>query len=192
VKNPFEIFNQWYQKELSCSKLRIPSACCLSTIGEDGYPNSRFVSLKETKNDTFIITGPIHSRKGKEINNTPKVSITFWWTETERQVRVQGNAILISESEAEKYFLKRSQDSKIVSTVFEQGQEIKSISALKSRFNEAKIKFENQYIQKPIQWAGLSIDPIRIEFMEFKKTRLHERILFIKQEGIWEKIYLQP
>jgi len=192
MKNPLEIFSQWYQKELTHSKVSIPSACCLSTIGEDGYPNSRFISLKEIKDETFIITGSINSRKGKEINNTPKVSLTFWWAETERQVRIQGNAIIISEPEAEEYFLKRSQDSKVVSTVFKQGEEIKSIHELKTRFNKAKVKLENEYIQKPVQWAGLGINPIRIEFMEFKKTRLHERILFIKQDRIWRKVYLQP
>ena len=66
--NPIKKFKQWYNEEMTKSLARIPSACCLSTIGKDGYPNARFVSLKEIIDDKFVITGPLQSRKGKELN----------------------------------------------------------------------------------------------------------------------------
>jgi pyridoxamine 5'-phosphate oxidase len=61
---PIEIFNQWFNEELKLTTVRIPTACCLSTIGIDNYPNSRFVSLKGIIEDNFIVTGTITSRKG--------------------------------------------------------------------------------------------------------------------------------
>jgi len=192
MENPFEIFDDWYKKELEQSTVRIPSACCFSTIGEDGYPNSRFVSLKEVKHESFIITGPLSSRKGKEIKKISKASITFWWTETEKQVRIQGDARRLSELDAKDYFSKRSQDSKIVSTVFEQGKKIESLTELTERFKKGKRKFEKEAIEKPPLWSGFYIKPKRIEFMEFMTTRLHRRTLFTKQETEWEKFYLQP
>lgn len=192
MENPIKIFNDWYKMELEQSKVRIPSACCFSTIGEDGYPNSRFVSLKEVKDENFIITGPLNSRKGNDIKKTSKVSITFWWTETEKQIRIQGDAKKLSESDAEKYFSKRNQDSKIVSTVFDQGKEIENFKALEDHFEKGKVKFESIKIQKPILWSGFYIIPRRIEFMEFMKSRLHRRILFSRLKGKWEKTYLQP
>ncbi len=62
--SPIEIFKLWYQNEQELTKIRIPSACCLSTNGIDGFPNSRFVSLKDILDDKFIITGNLTSRKG--------------------------------------------------------------------------------------------------------------------------------
>ena len=90
--DPFLTFEEWYQEELNQTQVNIPSACCLSTNGLDGYPNARFVSLKEITNGAFVVTGPLNSRKGLEISQSSKVSLTFWWTLTERQVRIQGDA----------------------------------------------------------------------------------------------------
>lgn len=192
MKNPLELFNDWYQKELALSQVRIPSACCFSTIGEDGYPNSRFVSLKEIKNDCFVITGPLNSRKGYDVNHTPKVSLTFWWTATEKQIRVQGNAQKLSDSEAIAYFADRNYDSKIVSTVFNQGAEIQTLDELSQRFQEGKLNHQNKTISKPTEWSGFYIQPRRIELMEFKASRLHQRTLFVKSEERWQKTYLEP
>src|SRR5690606_31919825 len=108
---PIAYFNKWFQEELNLTKVRIPYACCLSTMGTDGYPNARFVSLKEVTESSFVVTGPIISRKGIEINTNNKVALTFWWTETERQVRIQGDATTISGKLADKYFAERSRDS---------------------------------------------------------------------------------
>src|SRR5215217_8011137 len=109
--NPFQLFKDWYGLELQLAKVRIPSACCLSTSGLDGYPNARFVSLKDVVDNTFIVTGPMSSRKGNEIDRSNKVALTFWWTETERQVRIQGEAKKISAQLADKYFFERSRNS---------------------------------------------------------------------------------
>ncbi len=192
MENPIIQFNTWYQEERSLSKVRIPSACCLSTIGQDGFPNSRFVSLKETQEEAFIITGTLNSRKGRELSAIPKASITFWWTETERQVRIQGIVRPISNEAADAYFFQRNQDSQIVSTIFNQGEDIESLQQLNLRFEKAKAELQDQNVNRPEQWSGFRIEPIRIEFMEFKATRLHERTLFTKQEGAWQKTFLQP
>lgn len=57
--NPIEIFTKWFDDEIKLTKVNIPSACCLSTIGMDNYPNARFVSLKGILEGSFIVTGNI-------------------------------------------------------------------------------------------------------------------------------------
>ncbi|MFT4662215.1 MAG: pyridoxamine 5'-phosphate oxidase [Glaciecola sp.] len=190
--NPLILFEKWFSEEKNLNKLKLPSACCLSTIGLDGYPNSRFVSLKEIANDSFVITGPLNSRKGNEIENCPKAALTFWWTSTERQIRIQGDVSKISKPNAEIYFEQRNRDSKIVSTVFEQGKKVQSIAHLQNDFDKQKKELENQEIKCPENWDGIYIKPIRIEFMEFKKSRLHERKLYQQVDNQWTKIILQP
>ena len=192
MKDPLEIFNEWYQEELDLSEADLPAACCFTTISKDGYPNSRFVSLKEVKDNSFIITGSLQSKKGEDLENNPKVSIAFWWTETKRQIRVQGIAKHISQSESEGYFSNRSSASKIVSTVFHQSKEIENYERVMRHFEEGKRLYQGQYISKPKHWYGLAIKPVSLEFMEFKNTRLHKRMLYTQKDSVWKHTYLQP
>jgi pyridoxamine 5'-phosphate oxidase len=190
--NPFKLFNNWYSQELQQSNVRIPSACCLSTIGLDGYPNARFVSLKEVKDEAFIFTGSFATRKGWELDNSNKVALTFWWTTTERQVRIQGDALRIPEPLAEKYFSERNREAQIVSLVSNQGQSIDNPKTLNQKFNDAEVLFKNKPILKPENWGGYSVNPLRIEFLEFKESRFHSRMLFTNINAKWEMQYLQP
>jgi len=190
--NPLLLFEKWFSEEKKLNNLNLPAACCLSTTGLDGYPNARFVSLKEIADDSFVITGPLNSRKGREIENSPKAALTFWWTASERQVRIQGDVSKIPKPNAKIYFDQRNRDSKIVSTVFEQGKEIQSIAHLQKHFEELKEELDSKEISRPENWGGIYIKPIRIEFMEFKKSRLHERKLYERVNNEWEMIILQP
>ena len=187
---PIEIFTEWFGEELKLSKTRIPTAVCLSTCGIDNYPNARFVSFKELIDNSFIITGPLNSRKGIEIENNNKVALTFWWTESERQVRIQGTATKISEQLANKYFKERNLNSQAVSFICEQGKEIYNLEQLEKKVLE-KVAGNNK-INRPKNWSGFSVKPIRIEFMEFKKTRFHDRKLYEFENGKWNLKQIQP
>lgn len=190
--NPIEIFIKWFDEELNLSKVSVPTACCFSTIGTDNYPNARFVSLKGVLEGNFIVTGTLTSRKGIEIRNSTKVALTFWWTETERQVRIQGNAKIISNKLADKYFGERNRDSQIVSIVSKQGQTLNDITELNEKYKEIEVALANQTLTRPENWGGYAIEPIRIEFLEFKTTRFHDRKLYQLTNGQWTKTDVQP
>jgi pyridoxamine 5'-phosphate oxidase len=190
--DPLEIFRNGYDEELSKSRVRLPSACCLGTIGLDGYPNSRFVSLKEVRGEDFIFTGPLNSGKGQELLKNPKVSLTFWWTETERQVRVQGVAVPLSNELADSYFKDRNKDAQVLAYVSEQGKPVDDLNGLADLFEARKQRFAGEEITRPAEWSGFSITPVRIEFMAFKESRFHIRELYYKEDGEWQSVYLQP
>ncbi len=189
---PIQLFNIWYQQELKLTTVSIPSACCLSTIGIDGFPNARIVSLKEVTDDGFIITSALNSNKGIEITRLNKVSLTFWWTETERQVRIQGLATQISNEKADQYFFERPRDSQLVSIASHQSQVIEDIKCLYDEFVTVDKQFENKLIPRPNDWGGYEIKPIRMEFFEFKPSRFHERQLYSLEDNNWVKKYIQP
>ncbi len=190
--NPIELFDKWYKEELNLSKVKIPTACCLSTIGTDGFPNARFVSLKEILHNKFVVTGPLTSRKGIEISKNNKVALTFWWTETERQVRVQGVASQIPEELADRYFAARDRDSQIVSSVSKQGMEIENPDKLVKKYYTAESEFLDQPIPRPANWGGYSVEPLRVEFLEFKATRFHDRKLYERIKSNWIVKQIQP
>lgn len=190
MKQPFQLFSEWFEEELTLTTASITTTVCLSTIGLDGFPNARFVSFKEIIDNSFIITGSLNSRKGFEIEKHNKVALTFWWPETERQIRVQGEASKITEQLADLYFYKRSAHSQAVSAICEQGNVVDDIKSLEEIvFKKA---LEETTIKRPKNWGGISIQPIRIEFMQFKKSRFHNRKLYEIENGIWSYKQLQP
>jgi len=197
---PIGLFNEWFAAEKALSTARIPEACCLSTIGADGFPNARFLALKEVRQGRFVITGPDRSRKGQEMRNDPKVALTFWWPHSERQVRVQGVASRISKSDADRYFSERGLDAQLISNSAKQGQRIadfdryeREMLADMSKFKEfLSSQSEDLRVHRPSDWGGFEIDPIRIEFLEFAPSRLHRRTLYEREGETWNRSYLEP
>ncbi len=189
---PIEIFNKWFDEELKLTKVNIPTACCLSTLGTDNYPNARFVSLKGIRENKFIVTGNITSRKGIEIESINNVALTFWWPETERQVRIQGNSKMLNKEYADEYFAGRNRDSQIVSIVSNQGQQLTDIELLNQKYHDIAKIYKDKPLPRPENWSGYSISPIRVEFLEFKSTRFHDRKLYQLANGHWTLINLQP
>ncbi|WP_242155961.1 pyridoxine/pyridoxamine 5'-phosphate oxidase [Aestuariivivens sediminis] len=190
MKNPIDIFNKWFFEEEKLTSVTIPTAVCLSTNGLDGFPNARVVSYKEISENNFIITGPLNSRKGMEIERSNKVALTFWWAETERQVRIQGLASKLSEELADKIFRSRDLNSQIVSSICKQGTEIDELQNLEAKILKRISK--KTCVSRPKEWGGYSIKPLRIEFMEFKKNRFHIRSLFELENGSWIIKQIQP
>jgi pyridoxamine 5'-phosphate oxidase len=190
--NPFDIFNQWFKLELESSPLDRVTACCMSTIGLDGYPNSRIVALKDYTNEHFIITGSIQSRKGTELNKNPKASLVFWWPVTGKQVRIQGDAGILLKEKSDYYFQQRPRNARIVSHISKQGELLPSRNHLLKKFQAFKRDYEGKEIPAPDHWSGFIIIPVRIEFFEFNEDRLHRRLLYTKENGLWQDQELQP
>ncbi|AQX84123.1 pyridoxal 5'-phosphate synthase [Elizabethkingia bruuniana] len=186
------LFNNGLEREMQVHKQKLPYACCLSTEGLDGFPNARFVSLKEIRNEEFVITGTLTSRKGEEINYNNKVALTFWWPETQQQVRIQGEARLISGSVLDSYFSERNRESQIVSVVSDQGKELHDLNELILKFDTVANNTEISKIRRPDNWGGYAIVPFRIEFLVFSESRFHDRTLYERKDQIWQKKKIQP
>ncbi|MDX8572113.1 pyridoxal 5'-phosphate synthase [Elizabethkingia sp. HX QKY] len=186
------LFNNGLEREMQVHKQKLSYACCLSTEGLDGFPNARFVSLKEIRNEEFVITGTLTSRKGEEINYNNKVALTFWWPETQQQVRIQGEARLISGSVLDSYFSERNRESQIVSVVSDQGKELHDLNELILKFDAVANNTEISEIRRPDNWGGYAIVPFRIEFLVFSESRFHDRTLYERKDQIWQKKKIQP
>lgn len=188
------LFQHYLDQEIQTRKQRLPYACCLSTIGLDGFPNARFVSLKEVRDGRFIVSGTLSSRKGDEIQAHHQVALTFWWPETQRQVRIQGIAQVMEGKMVDQYFNERNLGSRIVSVVSDQGKVLDDLNALTQQYEMFAEKLdENSHIPRPENWGAYAIEPIRIEFLTFSESRFHDRSLFQKdQDNEWKEIKLQP
>lgn len=65
---------------------------CLSTVTLQGRSASRYMELLrfDDYDGSFMWMTNENSRKAQELENNPYASLTFWWAELHRAVRVEG------------------------------------------------------------------------------------------------------
>src|SRR5438270_1143408 len=90
-----------------------PTAMTLSTVGADGRPSSRVVLLKSVDAAGLVFYTNTLSRKGRDIAAHPEVALSFWWPHLEAQVRFEGRALRVPDSEADAYFRTRPRESQL-------------------------------------------------------------------------------
>ncbi len=191
-KNPIRQFEEWFRTAID-SKVLEPNAMTLSTVSEGNRPSARIVLLKGLESDKFTFYTNYQSQKGKELLDNPACALTFFWPELERQVRVEGVATRIQEGASEEYFHNRPRESQLGAWASPQSAVIKDRMILEARTAELEKKFAGgKEIPKPKQWGGFSVDPHEIEFWQGRPSRLHDRIVFYKENNSWTIHRLAP
>jgi pyridoxamine 5'-phosphate oxidase len=190
-QDPFHQFKVWLDEAVDAEAAEV-NAMSLSTFGLDVYTNCRIVLLKELDHG-FVFFTNYESEKGQEIAANPKASITFFWPELERQVRITGDLDKVSEVESDKYFFSRPYGSKIGAWASPQSREISNREELDRFQKEIESRFSKEPIFRPPHWGGFRLIPFRIEFWQGRPSRLHDRIAYQKQSGsTWTISRLAP
>lgn len=190
-KNPFKQFTAWLDGAIK-EKIPEPTAMVLSTLDQTGFPESRVVLLKELTSEGFIFFTNYNSKKGQQISVNQQVSIVFFWSEVERQVRVKGVAEKISEKDSNNYFLSRPLESQLGAWASPQSQLIESRQILDDNFSHYKEYFQNHIIKKPPYWGGFLIRPVYFEFWQGRPNRLHDRMEYTLSDNKWNISRLAP
>ncbi|GMQ23801.1 pyridoxamine 5'-phosphate oxidase [Algoriphagus sp. oki45] len=190
-RDPFRQFSLWFDEAVDSEALEV-NAMCLSTLGLDGYPSGRIVLLKGV-DEGFVFFTNYSSTKGKEIEEMPKASLTFFWAELERQVRIVGDLEKISEKESDEYFFSRPIGSQIGAWTSPQSQKIENREVLSERNKMLEERFSKEQITRPPHWGGYRLKPKQFEFWQGRSSRLHDRIGYeLDGEGKWEIFRLAP
>lgn len=113
MDNPIEKFKAWWDEVRLNTLLKQKSTSCVSTINDEGFPESRVVDVKEASDGGFTFCTYLDSSKGNDINRNPKVSLTLWWVHVGYQVRIVGYAEEIPALIASKYWVTRSRDAQM-------------------------------------------------------------------------------
>ena len=189
-KNPFELFNNWYD-QASETEINDPNAMTLSTI-LNNQPSSRVVLLKSHDEEGFIFYTNSNSKKGKSINENNNIALNFHWKTQNRQVRIEGQAKIVSSEVADSYFNSRPRGSQIGAWSSNQSEELISRSELIDKIKKSETKYADQNIPRPLHWNGYLVKPKLIEFWQEMPFRIHDRVLYILINNNWEIKKLYP
>jgi pyridoxamine 5'-phosphate oxidase len=190
--DPILEVKRWYSIAQK-NEIKDHDAMVLSTMKKNNFPDSRVVLIRQFIKDGFIFFTNYKSNKGAQIDNNNKVSLNFYWSDIDRQIRILGVAEKISDVSSLAYFASRPRASQIGAWASLQSEELKTNEDLLNRVKEFEIKFKDKDVPKPNHWGGYLVKPIEIEFWKGQPSRLHHRVLFFKNSNDnWENKRLNP
>ena len=189
-KNPFDLFDNWFEDLEKFGNERENNAMSLTTVNDKNVPTTRVVLLKQFSKNGFVFYTNYDSRKGKHIDNNPNVCISFYWPSVERQVIINGKVSKISAIESDKYFNSRPKSSQLGAIISNQSEIIPSRKYLEEKFS--KFNISNNNLNRPSNWGGYILKPELFEFWQGRDSRLHDRIIFSKSKTNWDQKRLSP
>jgi len=191
--SPFMQFTQWMEAALASTN-QDATAMSVTTVDSTGQPHNRIVLLKESTANGFIFYTHYDSDKGHEILENDKASLLFFWPELDRQVRIEGHLVKVSQETSQAYFASRPRDSQIAALSSIQSKEVASRKALEETFARNAEKYSDQEVPHPAHWGGYCLIPNKFEFWQGRPNRLHDRFTYTptENEQIWSIKRLSP
>lgn len=189
-KDPFKQFEKWFNEVLRSGFLE-PNAMTLATADKAGKPSIRIVLLKGFDDKGFTFYSNYKSKKGKELETNPQASLLFYWDKLERQVRIEGKAVKVTQEESDKYFQTRPYKSRVGAWASKQSTVIESRNVIVKEFLKYMVKFRT-HVPLPQDWGGYRIIPDSFEFWQGRPNRLHDRIKYTRTKSTWKIERLAP
>ena len=188
--NPFELFANWYDLAIE-TEINDPNAMTLSTISNN-KPSSRVVLLKSHDEKGFVFYTNSNSKKGKSISENNNIALNFHWKTQNRQIRIEGQAKIVSSEIADSYFNSRPRGSQIGAWSSNQSAELNARSELIDNIKKFEKKYEDQDIPRPSHWNGYLVKPQLIEFWQEMPFRIHDRVVYTLFDNKWKIKKLYP
>lgn len=189
--DPFVQFENWMNEAINSGILH-PTSVILATAGKDQQPSARVVLLKDVTKKGFVFFTNYNSRKGQQLTENPNAGLTFFWMEMERQIRIEGRVEKVNADISDQYFHSRPFESRLSAAVSPQSNEVAHRNNLEEAKEKLRLQYPDQKVPRPDNWGGYVLLPHHFEFWQGRESRLHDRIVFNKNENTWDIRRLAP
>ncbi|XP_011505067.1 PREDICTED: pyridoxine-5'-phosphate oxidase [Ceratosolen solmsi marchali] len=185
--NPYDLFKIWY-KEACTFSTGMPNAFCLATMSKDMKVSARHLILRKLEADGFVIFTDNRSRKSKELTEVPEAAMCFLWSYIDdknqhisRQVRIEGEMVVLEKESYEDLYEKDKLFCKIRSYICQQDQEV-NWNDLKARHDQLlnEVRINKKSLPMPDHFIGYKMMPTSIEYYYARDNLIGDRILFEK------------
>ena len=187
---PIDQFHRWFE-EARLAEIPEPNAMILSTADAEGRPCARTLLLKEYDDQGFVFFTNYESRKGQELAENPQACMLFMWLELQRQVRIEGRVEKVSAEESDAYFLQRPLGSRWGAHASPQSRVIAGRDVLEETLKAVQAQFGDTP-PRPAHWGGYRVIAEKVEFWQGRSSRLHDRLVYVRDGEGWKVERLAP
>ena len=192
LDNPVDLFKIW-MNEAEKKEINDPNALSLATTNNKNEPSVRVVLLKGLNQKGFVFYTNLDSPKSSDIKKNPKAEMCFHWKSLQRQIRIFGSIIQVSDKEADDYFSSRPYESRIGAWASDQSKVMNKREDFLKKIDEFKKKFKDtNNVPRPQNWSGWCLNPSSFEFWLGDEYRIHERLKYSKVSNEWKRKILYP
>jgi pyridoxamine 5'-phosphate oxidase len=189
--DPLTLFERWFDQAVT-AQMPEPNAMTLATVSAEGRPSTRIVLIKGFDARGIVWYTNYESRKGHELRAQPQAALQFHWVELERVVRIEGRVEKTSAEESDLYYATRPIDSRLGAWASPQSRPIPSRAWLVAEAAKAAAR-HGLHPPRPPHWGGYRLVPDRWEFWQGRKSRLHDRLVYLcGAGGEWARERLAP
>jgi pyridoxamine 5'-phosphate oxidase len=176
--NPIVQFEHWFA-EARALQPHLPEAMTVATASSDGVVSARLSLLKGFDQHGFVFFTNYNSRKGEQLSENPHIALCFFWPGPDRQVRIEGGAVKVTEEESDAYFATRPRGSQLGAWASEQSKVLMGGRGdLDARFHQLESTYRDKAVPRPPHWGGYRVIPNLIEFWQGRTDRLHDRFVY--------------
>jgi pyridoxamine 5'-phosphate oxidase len=189
--DPLEILARWIEEAREV-EVPAPAAMTLATVGGDGRPSVRVVSLKRLEERALVFTTGLWTRKAEELQANPQAAAVFHWPTLGRQARIEGRAEVAERELAEELFAARPPGHQLQTLASRQGETIDDLGPLRARLEALESEAAGRPISCPDDWGAIRLIPDSIELWTEGADRLHDRLSYRAGADGWHRTRLAP
>ena len=190
LPNPIHQLKLWLNDAIELN-IKDANAVILSTFDKLYGVQSRVVLIKEITNLGLVFYTNYNSVKASQILNNNNVSLCFFWSKMERQIRINGIVEKTSIETSDNYWNSRPLNSRISALFSKQSSEVDKNYDLEKEFELFKNNFKDKVVKRPNNWGGYLVIPNKIEFWSGRNSRQHDRFVYKKNKD-WSVKRLFP
>ena len=189
--DPVRQFGRWMEEAAEAGEPQ-PNAAVLASADRRGRPSARAVLLKGWGPEGFVFYTNLESRKAAEIEANPHAALCIVWLGLHRQVRIEGRVEQLDGAASDAYFASRPREAQIAAAASPQSRALRDRAELEELVAQRQSGYGEGPVPRPDCWGGLAVRPVRFEFWQGRRHRLHDRIVYAAEGEGWRIERLAP